>query len=145
MRDKGAAVEVRVLVHDLPEVVVEQEYQPCNEPMPYEPAGDFGSGGDAWVDQHSDDKDGEEEEEEGEEGEEEVERAARKVRVEYRDFCTKRERTDTSNKYWEEQKEGMVDAYMDWCLRSSSGEGLPLCDKPSLWIDVVDVFGTYSF
>ncbi|KAE9385963.1 hypothetical protein BT96DRAFT_949467 [Gymnopus androsaceus JB14] len=48
--------------------------------------------------------------------------------------------TDASNKSWEEQREGMVDAYMDWCIKKTTGEVLPLCDKPSLWVDVVDVF-----
>ena len=139
MREKGAAAEVRVLAQDLPEVVIAQEYPPtpADEPMHYEPMGYPGGGSSfEWQDLGSDDGYEEEEEEEAE-----VEKAARKVWVEYWDFRTKRQRTDASNKNWEEQAEGMVDAYMDWSLRMTTGEALPPCDKPALWIDVVDVFG----
>lgn len=132
MRERGAVADVQVLAHELPEVVAMQDYLPAAD----EPMGDFGDfGGSGWVDQGSD----EEEEEETE-----VEVAARKVRVEYRDFRTRRDRTDTTNKNWAEQTEDMVDAYMDWCLRQTSGEPLPECDKLPLWVDVVDVFGKCS-
>ncbi|KAE9401183.1 hypothetical protein BT96DRAFT_938043 [Gymnopus androsaceus JB14] len=138
MRDKGCAAEVWVLAYSLLEVTAQQEYgSPPDEPMSYEPYDDFcGSGDNAWVNQGSDVED------EIEVDETEVEKAARKVRVEYQDFWTKRDRTDTTNKYWSEQTEGMVDAYMDWCLREAAGEPLPECNKPSLWIDVVDIFRT---
>lgn len=137
MREKGAAAEVRILAQQLPEVIVTQEYPPAadDEPMPY--VHDFNAGmNDGWLDVDSDDEDEAEDAEEGE-----VEKAAKKFRVEYRDFRTRRDRTDTNSNYWAEQTEGMVDAYMDWCRRKTTGEALPPCDKPSLWIDVIDIFG----
>lgn len=134
LRERGAAAEVRVLAHDLPEVIAGQDYHPLvdvqmEDRMDCQPVDEFG-----WVDQDS-------EEEDEEEDETEVEKAARKVRVEYRDFRTRRDRTQTSNKSWGEQMEGMVDAYMDWCLTEITKEALPDCDKPSLWLDVIDMFG----
>ena len=117
MRDKGSAAEVRVLVHDLPEVAAQQEYASlADEPMSYEPYDDFGSSGhNVWVDQDSDVED------EAGVDETEVKKAARKVRVEYRDFRTKRDRTDVTNKYWSKQTEDMVGTYMDWSFREKLG------------------------
>lgn len=146
LRKKGAAAEVHVLPHDLPEVVIAQDYplDPAPESAPQEPpsyepmAHEYGAQGGGWVD--SDD------EVEDEVEETEVEKTARKVRVEYRDFRTRRrDRTDKSNKHWEQQMSGMIDAYADWCHRNTTGASLPPCDKPPLWIDVIDVFGTFVF
>ncbi|KAE9398022.1 hypothetical protein BT96DRAFT_995208 [Gymnopus androsaceus JB14] len=126
-------------VQKMREKAVAQEYPPArtDEPMPYAaPYGEFGSSYD-WLNQASDGDD-----EEVEEEDTEVEKTAQKVRVEYCDFRTKRQRMDASNKSWEEQREGMVDAYMDWCIKKTTGEVLPPCNKPLLWVDVVDVFGT---
>lgn len=135
MRDKGAAAEVRVPSHELPEFIAMQDYLPL---AGGEPMGDLGGSGDnGWVDQDSDTED------DLDDDDAEVEKMARKVRVEYRDFRTRRDRTDTFNKNWSEQTEGMVDAYMDWCHRQTTGEVLPECDKPSLWLDVIDVFGKW--
>ncbi|KAE9393541.1 hypothetical protein BT96DRAFT_999319 [Gymnopus androsaceus JB14] len=138
MKKKSAAAEVHVLAHDLLEVVITQDYPPdpapksaSDEPMAYE-GGTHGSG---WVNSDNDSED--------EVEDTEVEKTARKVRVEYQDFHTNRQdRTDKTSKYWEQQTAGMVDAYMDWCCRNTMGEPLPTCGKPSLWINVVDVFGT---
>lgn len=127
MRDKGAATEVQVLVHELPEIIAEQKYSPAAD----EHIDSGGNGDNDWEDQASN-------EHEVEMDETEVEKTARKV--EYQDFCTWRDHINMSNKHWGKQTEGMVDAYMDWCLRERTGEALPECDKSPLWIDIVDVF-----
>lgn len=146
MQDKGAALEDRVLAYDLdlPEVVIAQEYGPGSPdvPMSYDATDHLGGGeGSIWVDQVDDDDD---DQQGSEEDDTEIEKAARKVKVEYRDFRTKRQRTDTSNKHWEEQAEGMIDAYMDWCLGKSTGEALQPSNETSLWIDMINVFGLSS-
>lgn len=73
-------------------------------------------------------------------------------RVEYRDFRSRRDRTDTATRYWEEQMEDLVDAYMDWVLREKEGTGQAASENaagaenaPLLWLDVVDIFGNCSY
>lgn len=140
MKEKGAAAEVHVMAHNLPEVIAMQDYMPtADEPMDYMPAANVqGQNRSDWEDQPSDNED----EESGEDSE--VENAARKVRVEYRDFRTRRDRTQMSNVHWKEQESDLVDAYMDWCLRQTTGEGLPPCEKPAMWLDIIDIFGERS-
>lgn len=136
LKKKGAAAEARILAQNMPGVRQPELYPRMPSPSYMDlddPAEDFGDNG-QWVDENT--KGGEEEEED------EVQKVARKMKVEYRDFRTRRERTDTSNKYWAEQQDDMVDAFMAWSRRQESGEPAPTGER-DLWIEVIDVFGTY--
>ncbi|KAJ3830819.1 hypothetical protein F5878DRAFT_648191, partial [Lentinula raphanica] len=43
------------------------------------------------------------------------------MRVEYRDYRSRRNRTDVRNAYWADQIEDLVDAYLDWSLKQRDG------------------------
>lgn len=71
----------------------------------------------------------------------EVESAVQDLRVEYRDYRTRRDRTHTSNQHWKEQLEEMTDAYIDWCLREKEGRPVPVGEESPMWVEVIDIFG----
>lgn len=139
LKKKGAAAEVLVLVENMSDVIEKQSYPPVQSATYRNgdfdgPAEDFSAETGNWVDENSDNSD-----EEGG-GEDEVERVARKMKVEYRDFRTRRQRTDTSNRYWEEQQDDLVSAFMEWSLRQRDGGQAPPGNR-ELWVEVIDIFG----
>ncbi|KAJ3831334.1 hypothetical protein F5878DRAFT_667665 [Lentinula raphanica] len=68
------------------------------------------------------------------------------IRVEYRDYRSRRNRTDVRNTYWGDQIEDLVDAYLSWCLKQRDGcpvdEDVSGSESGSEFVlEVIDVFG----
>lgn len=82
-----------------------------------------------------------EDSEEEEEGVDEMDQAQQELQTEYRDFRKRRSRTDTSNSYWDQQMEELIDAYLDWSLKKHKGEENVASGQELLRLEVIDVFG----
>ncbi|KAJ3885175.1 hypothetical protein GG344DRAFT_70767 [Lentinula edodes] len=71
-------------------------------------------------------------------------KAVHEMKVIYQDFCTRQDRTQVDNKYWAEQMDDIVLAYMDYCWCEKNGAPLPQTRGPDMLLEIVDIFGISS-
>ncbi|KAF9060672.1 hypothetical protein BDP27DRAFT_1429783 [Rhodocollybia butyracea] len=139
-RKKGAAADARRLILQTPDIFEQQDYHlPVDEHHDYNMQ-NYQDGPD--LAEWDDDPDWVALGDNGE-PEDDVTKAMKEMRHSYRDFRTRRDRTQTSNEHWAPQLDGMVHAYMDFCLREKSGgQEEEEAGAASIMIEVIDIFGT---
>ncbi|KAJ3765228.1 hypothetical protein FB446DRAFT_795258 [Lentinula raphanica] len=140
---KGASLHARTLAMQLPDVTVSQDHQ--------DPSSIYRRSSPTTFDDHSysnplsptegSDSDGELGWEDVGSFEQVSQNAVQQMKVTYADYRTRRDRTDISNKYWAEQMDEIVDAYLDYCWRQESGATAGEVEGNTISLDVVDVFG----
>ncbi|GAW07724.1 hypothetical protein LENED_009735 [Lentinula edodes] len=134
LQKKGRVAALREVVASAPDIFVDETSFIPRSPSPAfqdsEPPATWDDG--TWEDSDS----------EASPASDEMSSAIRAAKVEYRDFRTRRDRTNLKNTHWAEQVDEMVGAFMDWSLHSDEAmAGAELGDS-LMWIDVVDIFGT---
>ncbi|KAF9065536.1 hypothetical protein BDP27DRAFT_1424740 [Rhodocollybia butyracea] len=138
-RDKGAAAEAWRIILQAPDVVESQ-----NHSIPVDTYCDYNTQNYNNAMEWDNDPDWVAVQEEGN-VDNNLTKALKEIRYIYRDFCTRRDRMQISNKHWAPQLDEMVDAYMDFCCRVKAGnlrEGEE--DATAMVLEVIDVFAMDS-